>query len=508
MYEFAQEDTGWKQDMQELTKNPLNLNNAGLFRSQAYIDGAWVDADDGTTFEVKNPADDGILTEVPNQGVAETRHAIEAASAAWPAWRSKTAKERAAILRRWFELLVENKQDLARLMTAEQGKPIAESEGEILYGASFIEWFAEEGKRVYGDVIPAHLPDRRIIVIKQAVGVVAAITPWNFPTAMITRKAGPALAAGCTIVMKPASQTPLSALALAALAEQAGIPPGVFNIVTTTHSREVGEELTQNPLVRKFSFTGSTAVGKQLIRQCASTVKKVSMELGGNAPFIVFNDADVDAAVKGAIISKYRNAGQTCVCANRLYVQDGVYDEFVEKFIIASQDLMVGRGDEAGVSIGPMISISAVEKVEELLADALARGATVAAGGNRHELGGLFYQPTVVRDVTADMAFATEEIFGPVAPIFRFSGEQEVIDLANATEFGLASYFYARDIGRIWRVAEALEYGMVCINDGILSTEIAPFGGMKESGNGREGSKYGIEEYIEIKYITMAGLNT
>ncbi len=505
---LVQENTGRKQEMQELSENPLKLDKPALFRSKAYIDGAWVDADDGATFEVSNPADGVVLTEVPNQGVDETRRAIEAASASWPAWRRKTAKERAAILRRWFELMVENKQDLARLMTAEQGKPIAESIGEILYGASFIEWFAEEGKRVYGDVIPAHMPDRRIIVTKQPVGVVAVITPWNFPNAMITRKAGPALAAGCTIVIKPASETPLSALALAALAEQAGIPAGVFNIITTTHSREVGEELTENPLVRKFSFTGSTAVGKQLIRQCASTVKRVSMELGGNAPFIVFDDADVDAAVKGAMISKYRNAGQTCVCANRLYVQDGVYDEFVGKFIIASQALMVGRGDEAGVDIGPMISNAAVEKVEELLGDALAKGAVVAAGGSRHELGGRFYQPTVVRDVTADMAFATEEIFGPVAPIFRFSSEQEVIDLANATEFGLASYFYARDIGRVWRVAEGLEYGMVCINDGILSTEVAPFGGMKESGIGREGSKYGIEEFIEIKYITMAGLNT
>ncbi len=486
----------------------LELKNTALFRNQAYINGEWVGADSGETFPVINPADGSQITEVANQGVDETRRAIEAANASWPAWSARTAKDRAAILRSWYELMLENKDDLAKLMTAEQGKPVAESAGEIMYGASFVEWFAEEGKRVYGDVIPTHMPDRRIVVIKQSVGVVACITPWNFPNAMITRKAGPALAAGCPIIIKPASETPLSALALAELAEQAGIPAGVFNIVTTTNSRDVGIELTESPLVRKFSFTGSTRVGKQLIRQCASTVKKVSMELGGNAPFIVFDDADIDSAVQGAIISKYRNAGQTCVCANRIYVQDAVYDEFVQKFIIASQELMVGRGDEAGVNIGPMISISAVEKVEKLLGDAVAKGASVAIGGKRHALGGQFYEPTVVRDVTADMAFATEEIFGPVAPIFRFSDEKEVIDLANATEFGLASYFYARDLGRVWRVAEGLEYGMVCINDGILSTEIAPFGGMKESGSGREGSKYGIDEYIEIKYITMAGLGT
>jgi succinate-semialdehyde dehydrogenase/glutarate-semialdehyde dehydrogenase len=376
-----------------------------------------------------------------------------------------------------------------------------------MYGASFVEWFAEEAKRVYGDVIPTHLPDRRILTIKQPIGVVAAITPWNFPNAMITRKAAPALAAGCPIVIKPASETPLSALALAELAAQAGIPAGVFNVITTKNSRAVGVELTESPLVRKFSFTGSTEVGKILIRQCASTVKKVSMELGGNAPFIVFDDADVDSAVQGAIISKYRNAGQTCVCANRVYVQEGVYDEFVEKFTAAVQELKVGRGDEAGVSIGPMISADAIDKVEELLGDAKEKGARVIEGGERHELGGFFYQPTVVSGVTADMAFATEEIFGPVAPIFKFSTEEEVIELANATEYGLASYFYARDLGRVFRVAEALEYGMVCVNDGILSTEVAPFGGVKESGTGREGSKYGIEEFIEIKYITLAGIN-
>jgi len=484
----------------------LKLNNPALFKSQAYINGTWEDADDGSTFNVSNPADGAILTSMPDQGVAETRRAIEAANAAWPQWRNKTAKERAAILRRWFELMVENQDDLAKIMTAEQGKPLAEANGEVLYGASFIEWFAEEGKRIYGDVIPTHLPDRRLIVIKQPIGVVACITPWNFPNAMITRKAGPALAAGCTIVIKPAPETPLSALALAVLAEQAGIPAGVFNIITTTHAKETGLELTTNPLVRKFSFTGSTRVGKQLISQCASTVKKVSMELGGNAPFIVFDDADIDAAVQGAIMSKYRNAGQTCVCANRFYVQDDVYDEFVEKFTVAVQALKVGRGDEAGVNIGPLISEVAVEKVEELLADSVEKGAAVVEGGHRHALGGQFYQPTVVKNVTAGMAFARHEIFGPVAPVFRFKHEQEVIDLANATEFGLASYFYARDIGRVWRVAEALEYGLVCINDGILSTEIAPFGGVKESGIGREGSKYGIDEFIEIKCITMAGL--
>jgi succinate-semialdehyde dehydrogenase/glutarate-semialdehyde dehydrogenase len=492
--------------MTDRNENLLNLNNPDLSRSQAYIDGAWVGADDGSSFDVSNPADGSVLTSVPNLGVAETRRAIEAANAAWPAWRSKTAKERAVILRRWFDLMIESKDDLAKLMTAEQGKPLAEAAGEVMYGASFVEWFAEEGKRVYGDVIPTHMTDRRLFVIKQSIGVVACITPWNFPNAMITRKAAPALAAGCPVVIKPASETPLSALALAELAEQAGIPAGVFNIVTTTHSRDVGLELTESPLVRKFSFTGSTGVGKLLIRQCASTVKQVSMELGGNAPFIVFDDADIDSAVKGAVLSKYRNAGQTCVCANRFYVQDAVYDEFVEKLTVAVQDLKVGRGEDAGVSIGPLISESAVEKVEELLADSIEKGAVVVEGGHRHALGGHFYEPTIVKDATTNMEFAREEIFGPIAPVFRFKDEEEVIGLANATEFGLASYFYARDIGRVWRVAEGLEYGMVCINDGILSTEVAPFGGVKESGTGREGSKYGIEEFIEIKAITMAGL--
>ena len=485
----------------------LKLDHPGLLREQCYIDGAWVDAPDGAAFDVTNPADGAVVARVPEMGVAGARQAIEAAHTAWPDWRSKTAKERAVLLRRWFDLMVQHKDDLAKIMTAEQGKPLAESAGEVLYGASFIEWFAEEGKRIYGDVIPPHLPDRRILTIKQGVGVVAMITPWNFPNAMITRKAGPALAAGCPVVAKPASETPLSALALAALAGEAGIPAGVFNVVTTKNSREVGRELTESPLVRKFSFTGSTEVGKALIRQCASTVKRVSMELGGNAPFIVFDDADVDAAVKGALASKYRNAGQTCVCANRVYVQAGVYDEFVEKFTRAVAALKVGRGEEAGVEIGPMISEDAINKVESLLDDALQKGAELVEGGRRHALGGLFYQPTVVGGVTADMDFAREEIFGPVAPVFRFEGEEEVIDLANATEFGLAAYFYARDLGRVFRVAEALEYGMVCVNDGILSTEIAPFGGVKESGTGREGSKYGIDEYVEIKYITLAGID-
>jgi len=494
--------------MLDTLKTTLKLKNPSLLREQAYIDGAWVGAAAAGTFPVTNPADGSGVANVPQLGVAETKAAIEAANAAWPAWRSKTAKERAAILRRWYDLMVAHKDDLAAIMTAEQGKPLAESAGEVMYGASFIEWFAEEAKRVYGDVIPTHLPDRRILTIKQSVGVVAAVTPWNFPNAMITRKAGPAMAAGCPVVIKPASETPLSALALAALAEEAGVPAGVFNVITTTDSRAVGKELTESPLVRKFSFTGSTEVGKTLIRQCASTVKKVSMELGGNAPFIVFDDADVDAAVQGAIISKYRNAGQTCVCANRVYVQESVYDEFVEKFTAAVQQLKVGRGEEAGVNIGPMISQSAIDKVEELMADATSKGARVVEGGKSHELGGLFYQPTVVSGVTAEMAFAREEIFGPVAPVFQFSTEEEVVRLANDTEFGLAAYFYARDLGRVFRVAEQLEYGMVCINDGILSTEVAPFGGVKESGVGREGSKYGIDEYIEIKYITLAGINS
>lgn len=484
----------------------LELKNPSLLRQQAYMDGKWVDADDGATFEVTNPADGAVIATVPDLGQAETSRAIEAANRAWTQWRGKTAKERAAILRRWYSLIMENQDDLAVIMTAEQGKPLAESAGEVAYGASFVEWFAEEGKRIYGDVVPTHMQDRRIIVIKQPVGVVAAITPWNFPNAMITRKAAPALAAGCPFICKPASETPLSALALCVLAEEAGLPAGTFNILTSTKSQEVGEALTTSEGVRKFSFTGSTPIGKKLIAQCASTVKRVSMELGGNAPFIVFDDADIDAAVKGAIISKYRNAGQTCVCANRIYVQDGVYDAFVEKFTQAVSDLKVGRGEEEGVSVGPLISESAVEKVEALLQDAVGKGGEVVFGGSRHALGALFFEPTVVKNATPDMAFAREEIFGPLAPVFRFDRDEDVIEMANDTEYGLASYFYARDIGRVWRVAEALEYGMVCVNDGILSTEVAPFGGMKESGTGREGSKYGIDEFIEIKYLTLAGL--
>ena len=494
--------------MLDTLKTKLELKNPGLLREQSYINGEWVSAENGETFAITNPADGSLVANVPEMGVAGAEAAVKVADAAWPAWRSKTAKERSAIMRRWFDLMLQNKDDLAAIMTAEQGKPLAESAGEVMYGASFIEWFAEEAKRVYGDVIPTHLPDRRIITIKQGIGVVAAITPWNFPNAMITRKAGPAMAAGCPVVIKPASETPLSALALAVLAEEAGVPAGVFNVFTTKDSRGTGKVLTESPLVRKFSFTGSTEVGKSLIRQCASTVKKVSMELGGNAPFIVFDAADIDSAVQGAIISKYRNAGQTCVCANRVYVQEGVYDEFVQKFTAAVQDLKVGRGEESGVNIGPMISSDAIDKIEELLADAKTKGADVIEGGDRHDLGGLFYQPTVVSGVTADMAFATEEIFGPVAPIFRFSTEDEVIALSNATEFGLAAYFYARDLGRVFRVAEGLEYGMVCINDGILSTETAPFGGVKESGTGREGSKYGMDDYVEIKYIALAGINS
>jgi succinate-semialdehyde dehydrogenase/glutarate-semialdehyde dehydrogenase len=493
--------------MHDMLKTKLDLNKPSLLREQSYINGEWVSAADGATFAITNPADASLVADVPEMGIDGAEEAVRAADAAWPAWRNRTAKERAAILRRWFDLILENKDDLAAIMTAEQGKPLAESAGEVMYGASFIEWFAEEAKRIYGDVIPTHLPDRRIVTIKQGVGVVAAITPWNFPNAMITRKAGPALAAGCPVVIKPASETPLSALALAVLAEEAGVPAGVFNVFTTRDSSGTGKVLTESPLVRKFSFTGSTEVGKILIRQCASTVKKVSMELGGNAPFIVFDDAEIDEAVNGAVISKYRNAGQTCVCANRVYVQEGVYDEFVEKFTAAVRDLKVGRGEEAGVNIGPMISIDAIDKVEGLLVDAKEKGGNVVEGGYRHELGGLFYQPTVVSGATADMAFATEEIFGPVAPVFKFSTEEEAIALANATEYGLAAYFYARDLGRVWRVAEALEYGMVCINDGILSTETAPFGGVKESGLGREGSRYGIDEYIEIKYITLGGID-
>ena len=485
----------------------LKLERGDLLQSKAWINGEWTAADDGATFEVTNPADGSVITEVAEVGATGAEAAVQAAHDALPAWRERTAKERAAILRRWHDLMMAHQEDLALLMTAEQGKPLNESRGEVAYGASFVEWFAEEGKRVYGDVIPTHKQDRRIVVIKQPVGVAAAITPWNFPNAMITRKVAPALGAGCTTVVKPASETPLSALALAVLGEEAGLPKGVFNIITSQKSSDVGKVLTESELVRKFTFTGSTKVGKILMKQCASTVKKLSLELGGNAPFIVFDDADLDAAVEGAIASKYRNAGQTCVCANRILVQENVHDAFVEKFAQKVCDLKVGRGEEDGVDIGPLISEDAIEKVQELIADATGKGAKLVVGGERHELGGLYFQPTVVGHVTVDMEFANEEIFGPVAPIFTFKDEDEAIRMANDTEYGLAAYFYARDLGRVWRVAEALEYGMVCCNDGLLSTELAPFGGVKESGIGREGSKYGIEEYIEIKYLTFAGLD-
>jgi succinate-semialdehyde dehydrogenase/glutarate-semialdehyde dehydrogenase len=444
---------------------------------------------------------------VPDLGVGETKRAIDAAAAAFPGWSAKTAKERAAVMRKWFELMHANVDDLGLLMTTEQGKPLTEAKGEVGYAASFIEWFGEEAKRAYGDTIPSYASDRRIVVIKQPVGVVACITPWNFPAAMITRKAGPAIAAGCTVVVKPAGMTPYSALALAELGERAGLPKGVLNIVTTTNSRAVGEELTTNPIVRKISFTGSTEIGKVLLKQAASTVKKVSMELGGNAPFIVFDDADLDAAVQGAIASKFRNTGQTCVCANRLYVQDKVYDAFAEKLAAAvKSQLKVAKGTEPGATQGPLIDRHALDKVEEHVADALSKGARVVTGGKRHALGGTFYEPTVITGATTAMKFAKEETFGPVAPLFRFKDEADAIRLANDTEFGLAAYFYGRDMGRVWRVAEALEYGLVGINTGLMATEVAPFGGFKESGLGREGSKYGLEEFLEIKYLCMAGV--
>ena len=485
----------------------MKLTDSSLLRQQCYIDGQWLDADNQAVLEVNNPATGEVIGSVPNMGVAETRRAIEAAQAAFPAWRALTAKERSAKLRRWFDLMMANQEDLAILMTSEQGKSLTESRGEIAYAASFIEWFAEEGKRVYGDTIPQHQADKRIVVLKEPIGVCAAITPWNFPAAMITRKAGPALAAGCTMVIKPASMTPFSALALCELAERAGIPKGVISVVTGS-ARQIGGELTANPLVRKLSFTGSTEIGKQLMEQCANTVKKVSMELGGNAPFIVFDDADLDEAVTGAMASKYRNSGQTCVCANRLLVQDGVYDAFAEKLAVAvSEQLKVGNGLEDGVSQGPLIDMAAVEKVEAHIQDAVDKGARVVSGGERHALGGTFFQPTILADVSPDMAVAREETFGPLAPLFRFHSEEEAIRMANDTEFGLASYFYSRDLGRVWRVAEGLEYGMVAINAGILSTEVAPFGGVKESGTGREGSKYGIDDYLEVKYLCIGGIS-
>lgn len=485
---------------------PLKLGDPDLLRAQCYVGGEWVDATGGRTFEVRNPATGELVGQVPAFTRADTRAAIEAADRAWADWRSRTGEERARLLRAWFDAILRSQEDLARLMTCEQGKPLAEARGEIAYAASFIEWFGEEAKRVYGDLIGDPLPGHRILVMKQPIGVVAAITPWNFPAAMITRKCAPALAAGCPVVIRPASETPLSALALAVLAERAGLPKGIVNVITGP-SREMGPELTGNPTVRKLSFTGSTEVGKLLMAQCASTVKKVSLELGGNAPFIVFDDADVDAAVSGALASKFRNAGQTCVCANRFLVQDGIYEAFATELAAAADALVVGNGLDEGVEQGPLIDESAVEKVESHLADAVAKGARILAGGKRHRLGGTFFQPTVVGDATTEMEVAREETFGPLAPLFRFRGEAEAIRLANDTEFGLAAYFYTQDIGRLWRVAEALEYGIIGANAGIISNEVAPFGGMKESGIGREGSRYGLDDFVEIKYVRIGGLD-
>ena len=484
----------------------MKLNDSALLRQQCFIDGRWIGADDGGTIDVQNPASNAKLGTIPRMGAAETRRAISAASVAMVGWAAKTAKERAVILRRWFDLIMQNQQDLATLMTAEQGKPLAESVGEIAYAASFIEWFAEEAKRVYGDVIPGHQADKRIVVLRQPVGVVAAITPWNFPAAMITRKAGPALAAGCTMVLKPATQTPYSALALAELGARAGLPAGVFNVVTGS-AAAIGGEMTSNPIVRKLTFTGSTEIGKKLMAQCSGTMKKVSLELGGNAPFIVFEDADLDAAVQGAIASKYRNTGQTCVCANRLLVQAPVYETFSKKLQEAVAKLRVGDGLAGVTEQGPLIDGKAVEKVEEHIADAVAKGAKVALGGKRHALGGTFFEPTILTGVTPKMLVAREETFGPIAPLFKFETEAEAIAMANDTEFGLAAYLYTRDLARSWRVSEAIEYGIVGLNTGLISTEVAPFGGVKESGMGREGSKYGILDYTELKYICIGGVS-
>lgn len=483
----------------------LNLKDTALLRTHCYIDGVWLNADKGETLNVTNPATGEVVATVPKMGSAETRRAIIAANAAYPIWRAKTAAERAKLLRRWFELMHENADDLALIMTSEQGKPLSEAKGEITYAASYLEWFAEEGKRAYGEIIPQNVTGRRLLATREPVGVCAAITPWNFPAAMITRKAGAALAAGCSMVLKPASQTPLSALALAELAERAGIPRGVFNVITGS-AKAIGGEICANPIVRKLSFTGSTEIGAELIAQCAPTVKKLSMELGGNAPFIVFDDADLDAAVEGALASKYRNAGQTCVCANRFLVQDGVYDAFAEKLAKAVSELKVGNGVEPGVTQGPLIDHAAVEKVQELIADATEKGARIVCGGQPHALGHTFFEPTIMTDVTKGMRIAREEIFGPVAPLFRFKTDEEAIQMANDTEFGLASYFFARDVGRIFRVAESLEYGMVGVNTGLISTEVAPFGGVKASGLGREGSSHGLDDYLEIKYVCLAGL--
>src|SRR5438270_1315303 len=484
----------------------IALKDGDLFRQQALIGGNWRGASVKATVDVIDPASQEVLGTIPDMGREETAAAINAAADAFKHWKRKAHGERAALLERWYELMRRHEQDLALLLTLEQGKPLAESLGEIRYGASFVKWFAEEARRINGSTIPSPTVDRRILVLKEPVGVCGIITPWNFPNAMITRKVAPALAAGCTVVVKPAQLTPLSALALAELAQRAGLPKGIFNVVPSSQSARVGKELTENPLVRKFSFTGSTEVGKQLMRQCASTVKKISLELGGNAPFIVFDDADLDAAVTGALASKFRNMGQTCVCANRFLVQDGVYDAFTEKLSRAVGALKIGNGMVPGIEQGPLINMAAVEKVEELIADATKKGAKVALGGKRHALGGTFFEPTIVRDVTKDMAFAREEIFGPVVTLFRFKDDEEAIRMANDTEYGLAAYFYARDVGRIFRVMEGLEYGIVGVNEGIISTEVAPFGGMKESGMGREGSKYGIEDFVEIKYVALGGL--
>jgi len=482
------------------------LINSSLLKEHGYINGKWVGSDAKSRFDIKNAYTNEVISTLPDMGKKETDEAINAANEAWPDWRSRTAKERAIILKKWFDLIMENQEDLAILMTAEQGKPLAEARGEVGYGASFIEWFAEEGKRTYGDIIPTPANDRRILVIKQPIGVVASITPWNFPIAMITRKCAPALAAGCPVVIKPAAETPLSALAIAELAEQAGIPDGILNVVVGTNSSEIGKALTDSPIVRKLSFTGSTAVGKILTRNCADTMKKVSMELGGNAPFIVFDDADLDSAVAGALISKFRNTGQTCVCTNRFIVQEGIYDRFVEKLGEAVKTLNVGNGMDEGVNQGPLISFKALDKVKEHLADAVDRGAVIVAGGKPHKNGGTMFEPTVIGNVDTSMKMASEETFGPLAPVFKFKTEEEAIKLANDTEFGLASYFYTTDINRIWRVSEALEYGMVGINEGVISNEVAPFGGVKESGLGREGSHYGIDDFLELKYICMGGL--
>ena len=494
--------------MQAAAKTMPELNDAALLRTQAYINGAWTDAASAATFEVSNPADGATIASVPNMGAAEAQRAIDAAQAAFPAWSAKTGKERAAILRKWFNLLEQHTDDLAALMTAEQGKPLAEARGEVAYGASFVEWFAEEAKRVTGDVLGSTWKDKRMVVLKQPIGVCASITPWNFPIAMITRKVAPAIAAGCTIVIKPAEQTPLSALALAELAHRAGMPPGVINIITADAERsiEIGRVLCDSPVVRHLSFTGSTPVGRILMQQCAPTIKKLALELGGHAPFIVFEDADLEAAVEGALASKYRNAGQTCVCTNRFYVHESLHDAFVQKLAAGAAQIRVGNGFEAGIGLGPLIDSQAVDKVRDHVADALAKGAKLEGGGRAHAMGGLFYEPTVLSNVSADMKIMREETFGPVAAVVKFSTEEEAVSAANDTDFGLAAYFYSRDIGRVWRVAEKLEYGMVGINTGIISNEVAPFGGVKQSGLGREGSKYGMDEYLEIKYLCMGGV--